>query len=146
MDRLSKSFLTLAAIGIPVAVYHGYDEVTSYSAPGSTVCNINSFLSCGSVFKSGYTTFPPHGGLSLFVYGLVWFPLILALGWYFISRRGGLNTAVLLPLLMVGNLFTVYLWYLELGVIHAICPVCVSMYALNYLMTAMCGWVALRQE
>jgi uncharacterized membrane protein len=88
------------------------------------------------VFTSGFTKFPPgQYGLSLYVYGLIWFPLMLALG-YFTSRKdGSLVGEVLLPVLMVGNLFTLYLWYLELGVIHAVCPVCVSMYALNYVMT-----------
>lgn len=38
---------------------------------------------------------------------------------------------------MIGNIFTIYLWYLELGVIGIICPVCVSMYVINYAMTAL---------
>jgi uncharacterized membrane protein len=146
MDKLSKSFVALASIGILVAIYHGYDEVTNYSAPGATICNINSFFSCGSVFSSGYTTFPPHGGLSLFVYGLIWFPLMLGLGLWFTGKRGGVNGVVMVPVLMVGNVFTIYLWYLELGVIHALCPVCVSLYVLNYLMTAVCLVIALRQD
>ena len=146
MDRLSRSFLALAAVGIPIAIYHGYDEITNYSAPGTTVCNINSFLSCGTVFQSGYTTFPPHGGLSMFVYGLIWFPLMLALGLWFTRRKGGINGVVMVPILMVGNIFTLYLWYLELGVIHALCPVCISMYVLNYLMSATCFVIALRQD
>jgi uncharacterized membrane protein len=57
------------------------------------------------------------------------------LGLWFTRRGGSINGEVLVPLLMVGNLFTLYLWYVELGVIHAICPVCVSMYVLNYAMT-----------
>jgi uncharacterized membrane protein len=52
----------------------------------------------------------------------------------------------MVPILMVGNVFTLYLWYLELGVIHALCPVCVSLYVLNYLMTAICVAIALKQE
>jgi uncharacterized membrane protein len=146
MDKLTKSFLALAAIGIPVAIYHAYDEITNFSAPGTTLCNINNFFSCGSVFKSGYTTFPPQGGLSLFVYGLVWFPLLLALALWYSRRPGGMNATLMVPLLMVGNLFTLYLWYLELGVIHALCPVCVSLYCLNYAMTAISILQALRQE
>jgi uncharacterized membrane protein len=146
MDKLAKSFVILAAIGIPIAIYHGYDEVTNFSAPGTTICNINNFWSCGNVFHSGYTTFPPHDGLSLFVYGLVWFPLMLGLGLWFTRQKGGINGAVMVPILMVGNVFTLYLWYLELGVIHALCPVCVSLYVLNYLMTAICVAIALRQE
>lgn len=133
MDRLSKAFVALAAVGIAVAIYHGYDEVTAYSAPGSTVCNINSIISCGSVFDSGYTKFL---GVDMYVYGLVWFPLMAVLGYHSAKKAGTINEA-LVPVLMVGNLFTVYLWYLEIAVIHAYCPVCISMYVLNYAMTAL---------
>ncbi len=136
MDRLTKVFVTLAAVGIVVAIYHGYDEVTAYSSPISNACNINSFISCTSVFTSGFTKFPPGPyGVSLYVYGLVWFPLMLILGYWSGRRAGTLIGEVLVPVLMVGNVFTLYLWYLELGVIHAVCPVCVSLYVLNYLMT-----------
>ena len=138
MDRLSKAFVVLAAVGIAVAVYHGYDEVTAYSAPGTGVCNINNVLSCASVFNSGYTKFPPGSyGVDLYVYGLVWFPLMLILGAEFGKKTGTINGEVMVPLLMVGNLFTLYLWYLEIAVIHAYCPVCISMYVLNYAMTAL---------
>ena len=133
MGNLSKAFVALAAIGIVVAIYHAYGEITAYSAPGSTVCNITSFISCTSVFDSGYTKFL---GLSLWVYGVVWFPLMLVLGYRFTRRGGSLRAEVMVPLLMVGNLFTIYLWYLELVKIHALCPVCISLYTLNYLMTA----------
>jgi len=130
--------MVLAAVGIVVAIYHGYDEVTAYSAPGTGVCNVNSVVSCLSVFQSGYTKFPPgQYGVSMFVYGLIWFPLMLALGYWFGRRSGTLNSEVMVPVLMVGNLFTVYLWYLEISVIHAYCPVCISMYVLNYVMTVL---------
>ena len=138
MDRLSKAFVVLAAVGIAVALYHGYDEITSYSAPGTRACSINSVVSCVTVFNSGYTRFPPGPyGVDLFVYGLVWFPLMSALGVRFAKKTGTLNGEVLVPVLMVGNVFTLYLWYLEIGVIHAYCPVCISMYILNYVMTAL---------
>ena len=73
----------------------------------------------------------------MYVYGLVWFPLMLVLGYWSARRGGSLAGEVLVPVLTVGNIFTLYLWYLELGVIHAVCPVCVSMYVLNYAMTAL---------
>lgn len=143
MDNLNKTILVLAAIGIPDAAYHAYDEITSYSSRVSQVCDINNFLSCRNVFDSGYTTF---AGISLWVYGIVWFPLILVVAYWFIRKKGRVNAYVMLPLLMVGNAFTVYLWYLELGVIHALCPVCISLYSLNYLMTAACLAIALRES
>jgi len=136
MDRLSKAFIVLAAIGIAVAIYHGYDEVTAYSAPGTGVCDINHVFSCESVFNSGYTKFPPGAyGVDLYVYGVIWFPLMLLLGIRFARKTGTISGEVMVPVLMVGNLFTLYLWYLEIAVIHAYCPVCISMYVLNYGMT-----------
>lgn len=142
MDRLTKAFIALAAVGLVVAVYHGYDEATAFTGPGTNFCsvftNVNPNLSCSSVFASGYATLPAHdpNGLPLYVLGLVWFPLMLALGiWY--GRKGGLNGEVMVPLLMVGTLFTLYLWYLELGVIHALCPICIAMYLVNYALTGL---------
>lgn len=144
MDRTSKAFVAVAVAGILVAIYHSYGEMTYYSGPGSAVCNVNAFISCTSVFASGDVSFPPGPfGLPLYVYGLVWFPLLAALGTWYGRRRGALNGELLFPLLMVGNLFTLYLWYLELGVIHALCPVCITMYVLNYAMTVVVARVLL---
>ena len=76
-------------------------------------------------------------GIPFYVLGLVWFPVVLVLGVVFgKAGRSPLNAVILLPFLMIGNIFTVYLWYLELGVIGAICPSCVSLYAINYALTA----------
>jgi uncharacterized membrane protein len=142
MDKLSKAFLALSAIGIVVAIYHGYDEVTNYSAPFTGICNLSSYISCVTVFNSGYTKFL---GVSLYIYGLVWFPLMLALGLWFTRRAGRIRGEIMVPILMVGNIFTLYLWYLELAVIHALCPFCISLYCLNYLMTAICAAIMLRE-
>jgi uncharacterized membrane protein len=143
MDKLTKAFLGLAAIGIPDAIYHAYGEITAYSTPLGNECNINNVLSCSRVFESGYTTFL---GISLWVYGVVWFPFILLLGYWFVRKGGSLRGEVPVPVLMVGNIFTLYLWYLELVKIGALCPVCISMYCLNYLMTAIALVMTLREN
>lgn len=85
------------------------------------------------MFQSGHTSL---FGIPFYVLGLVWFPLVLILG--FASTRFGrvpLAGEILLPLLMVGNIFTAYLWYLELAVIGIVCPLCVSLYVVNYALT-----------
>jgi uncharacterized membrane protein len=142
LDRLSRAFLVLSVVGLAIAVYHGYDEITAFTGPGSNACNVfthfNPFLSCTSVFASGYATLPPHtNGLPLYVLGVVWFPVMIVLGAWFGRKRGALNGEVLFPLLMVGNIFTLYLWYVELGLIHALCPICVGMYIVNYALTVL---------
>ena len=134
MDRLAKAFIGLTTAAIPVAIYHAYDEITNYSSPISKACDLNNFISCTNVFNSGYTKFL---GVSLYVYGLVWFPLMLALGYWFIRKNGARWGEIMFPVLTVGDLFTLYLWYLEIDKIHAICPVCVSLYAINYVMTVL---------
>ena len=149
MDRLSKAFIALAVVGLAIAIYHGYDEITAFTGPGSNACgvftDVNPFLSCASVFASGYATLPPNtNGLPLYVLGLVWFPLLIALGLWFVRKGGALDGEVLVPLLMVGNIFTLYLWYLELGVIHALCPICVGMYVVNYALTAVAAGALMR--
>jgi uncharacterized membrane protein len=123
-------------------MYHAYGEITDYSGP-LTACDINHFVSCVTVFTSGYTTFL---GVSLWVYGIVWFPLILFSGYWMTKRSDGIRWEVMVPLLMVGNVFTLYLWYLELVKIHAICPVCVSLYTLNYVMTGIAAYSAWREN
>lgn len=144
MDKLNKLFLVLAAIGIAISIYHAYDELTSYSSQISTVCNINSHVSCAGVFESGHTSIL---GVPFYVLGLIWFPLMLVLGLWF-TRGGKESNSVylLVPLLMIGNAFTIYLWYLELVVIGIVCPVCMSLYVINYIMTAICVAAILRQQ
>jgi len=132
-DNISKVYIVLAGLGIADAIYHSYDELTQ----NFTSCNINSRVSCEGVFESGHTSV---FGIPFYVLGLVWFPLALILGIFAVQEvktRTTLNPVVLLPFLMVGNIFTIYLWYIELGVIGIICPVCVSLYVINYAMTGL---------
>jgi uncharacterized membrane protein len=132
-DIFAKVYLIFAAIGIALAIYHAYDEITQ----NFDSCNISSTVSCGGVFESGITSI---FGVPFYVLGLVWFPLALLLGFFAVKRvytTTRLNPMILLPFLMVGNLFTLYLWYLELGVIGIICPVCVSLYVINYALTVL---------
>jgi len=147
MDRLSKAFLILATVGIFDAIYHAYGELTNYTSYLSNVCTINSFFSCSRVFQSGYATFPPGPySVALWVYGVIWFPLMLVLGYLFVRRSSSISGLIMVPVLMVGNVFTFYLWYLELFTIRALCPVCISLYILNYIMTGLALVAMLRES
>ena len=133
LSSTTKGYALLSVLGISIAIFHSYDELThSFSS-----CNVSSSISCGGVFESSHTSI---FGVPFYALGLVWFPLALFLGIMTVQRIGSngiLNGVILLPFLMIGNIFTIYLWYLELGVIGIICPVCVSMYVINYAMTAL---------
>ena len=128
-NKRSVVFIVLSSIGIADAIYTAYE----YATANFGSCTVNSYLSCGSVAASGHTSL---FGIPFYLFGLVWFPILLVLS--VVMSKGGkyiLNSEILLPILMIGNIFTVYLWYLELGVIGAICPSCVSLYAINYALT-----------
>ena len=45
------------------------------------------------------------------------------------------NWKIFVPVLMIGNLFTIYLWNIELNIVGLSCPVCVSLYVVNYAIT-----------
>jgi uncharacterized membrane protein len=131
LERLTKAYFLTSVAGIAIAIYVANDYLTT----NFQGCYVNQRFSCGGVFQSGHTSL---FGIPFYVMGLVWFPLLIAVG--LLTTRMGrepLNGEILLPLLMIGNVFTAYLWYLELVVIGIICPLCVSLYVVNYALTVM---------
>jgi uncharacterized membrane protein len=137
MDTLTKSYFGLCVIGETIAIVHAYQEITA----NFRYCSINSTISCGNVFASGYVSI---FGVPFYLLGLIWFPFLAIVG-FLLSRagKGRITSELPVPLLMIGNIFTIYLWYLELVRIGAICPVCVSMYVVNYVLTFICVKMAL---
>lgn len=130
MNRTNYAFFALVLAGLLLAIYHSYEEVTRKFSP---ICNAGQKASCQGVFASGHTSI---FGIPFYVTGLVWFPLLIVVFLYTTRSHGNpINGSVFVPLLMVGNAFTLYLWYVELGVIGIICPICVSMYVINYALT-----------
>lgn len=130
MEKLSAAYLITSAAGIGLACYTAYEYITGSFSP---VCSINNMFSCAGVAGSGHTSL---FGIPFWTAGVVWFPLAFALG--LITSKFGkqpVNSELLLPFLVIGNVFTIYLWYLELVVIHIICPFCVSLYVANYILT-----------
>ena len=85
-------------------------------------------------------TFAPNAsffGITYWVFGVVWFPLIFVVGlWSTRLGRDALRTWTL-ALLSVGNIFTVYLWYLDLVEIRAFTAVYVGLYVTNYALTGL---------
>lgn len=129
-DWRSRAFIALSVMGIAVAFYHAYGEIT-YTL---SACSLSHAISCAAVFGSGYTRVL---GIQFWVYGVVWFPVCLVLGFWAIRRYGSPLGSVLAPVLMVGNIFTIYPWYIEITLLGGVyCLVCISLYCINYLLTA----------
>jgi hypothetical protein len=137
----SRAFIALSVAGIAVAFYHAYGEITYTVLNANAACNLNNVFNCRGVFGSGYTTFPPAGsipglgkGIEFWVYGVVWFPLCLVVGLWAIRKHG--SPSGLVPFLMVGNIFTLYPWDIEIRILGGVyCLICVSLYCINYIMT-----------
>lgn len=129
MEKYSAAYLVIAVAGIGLAIYVANDYLTQ----NFSSCYINSAFNCAGVYQSGYTSL---FGIPFYITGLVWFPTVFVIG-LLTSKLGktAVNSEILLPLLMLGNIFTFYLWYLELALIHAVCPLCVSLYGVNYALT-----------
>jgi uncharacterized membrane protein len=128
-DWRSRSFIALSVMGIAIAFYHAYGEITfSLSS-----CYLNSFLNCQYVFGSGYTRFL---GVQFWVYGVIWFPLCLVVGLWAIREYGMPLASTVAPFLMIGNIFTLYPWFIEIKLLNGhYCPVCITLYVVNYLLT-----------
>jgi uncharacterized membrane protein len=137
MNNVMKAYLSIAAIGIADAIYHAYESITVYHA---SWCDINALYSCGGALASRYSHL---SGIPLYAFGLLWFPLTLIAGLWYQRSYSTLNTTSVALFLMIGNIFTIYLWYVDLALIHIICLVCVSLYVINYALTAVClfGWL-----
>jgi len=128
-DWRSRAFIALSVMGVAVAIYHAYGELT-YSL-GS--CSFNNVYSCALVFGSPYTRVL---GIQFWVYGVVWFPVCLLVGIWAIRRYGTPLGSVVAPFLIIGNIFTIYPWYIEIKLLGGeYCLVCISLYCINYLLT-----------
>lgn len=129
-NLLSKTFIALTVVGIIDGAYTASEYITA-----RFTCSASGLFCCSCVADSGYTSV---FGIPFWVAGITWFPFLLVLGLYL--TKGGkwrLRGDVLLPILMIGNLFTIFLWYLEIVRIGALCPYCVSLYIVNYALTGL---------
>ncbi len=119
--RLSQLFIILSAAGVAEAFYHAWSE-NAFTTDWWTV----SFAPYASFF-----------GVPYWIFGVVWFPLIFIVGlWSTSFGRKSLGRG-LLVLLTVGNIFTGYLWYVDLVLIGTFTAAYVGLYVANYALTGL---------
>ena len=120
MDKsLYRSSLALAGLGILVSIYMTIYKLTEN--PNMCLGNVG----CSVVNSSKYAMVY---GIPVAVIGVGGYLAILLLLW--MERRNSFlienGTLVVFGLALIGFLFTVYLIYVELALIHALCPFCVT--------------------
>ncbi len=119
--RLSRLFILFSAVGVAEAFYHAWQE-NAFTTNWSNV----SFSPSASFF-----------GVPYWVFGIVWFPLIFVVAlWRTGLGARGLGRG-LLVLLTVGNIFTGYLWYVDLVLVGAFTAAYVGLYVTNYALTGL---------
>src|SRR3954471_5863791 len=127
----------LALVGVFLSLY-----LTLYKVGiiGTLACS--NFGSCETVQTSRWATFL---GLPVAAWGLGYYALILALSFAGVQERWSESRGIPTLVLMLtgwGLLFSAYLTYLELFVIHAICTWCVgsAVLATSMFVVALLDW------
>lgn len=118
---VQKLFITLSVVGVFEAFYHAWME--------------RAFTT--NLFMVEFAPYASFFGVPYWLLGVVWFPVVLVVGlWTTKLGRADLKKG-LLALLTVGNVFTVYLWYLDFFVVGSFTAAYVGLYVTNYALTGL---------
>jgi uncharacterized membrane protein len=119
LSRIEITLVALAIIGLLVSVYMTIYKITS----NDSMC-IGS-KDCSVVNQSRYAEIY---GIPVAVFGILGYAAILAI--LLLERNPGFfkqnGTMLLFGLSLTGFLFTLYLIFLEIAVIKAYCPFCIT--------------------
>ncbi len=117
--RLKQITVALSVMGLLVSIY-----MTIYKATSNEAMCVGS-SGCSEVNASRYSEV---NGIPVAVLGVVGYAAILAL--LFLEERSGFfqenGTMIFFGISLVGFLFTLYLIYVEVALIKAYCPFCLT--------------------
>lgn len=103
----------LAIFGLMLGTYLMYEQITK---PAWTPCTINATVNCDAVIKGEVSK---TLGIPTPLYGLVGYAMILY-GAIIKSKN------LVLSMAAFGLVFCMYIAYVELFMLHVICPVCIG--------------------
>lgn len=138
MQRFYFPILTLLSlIGIIVSIVSVYHFAGTYYgfSSGPSFCNINQTLNCDAVNQSEFAFFlgVPVASLGLFFYGWLFFFSLAATGDKWLK---GESKGIVAFLSAFAFLFSFYLFWVSWTKIGVICPTCLSLYLINFLLLA----------
>ena len=121
--RLSQLAIALTVIGLLVSVYMTIYKITSYDSMciGSGVCKTVNESRYSEVTIGGMRV--PVAVLGMLGYATILGVLLLERRVNFLQQNGSL---VFFGLSLMGFLFTLYLVYVEIALLKAFCPFCVT--------------------
>ena len=120
MDKwLYRASIALVVVGLAVSVY-----MTIYKISG----NDGMCLGSGDCSTVNASVFSEVNGIPVAVFGIVGYLAILGVHFYenkidFLRKNG---TMLIFGMALTGFLFTLWLVYVELEILNAICPFCVT--------------------
>jgi uncharacterized membrane protein len=125
--NLRRAIAFLAALGIGVAAYIAIAE----SGGGSPVC-LAGGSGCATVAKSSYSHL---AGINIAVFGVIGYALLLASAFFAndLARFGGFAVA------LGGFGYSIFLTYIEIFKIEAICQWCVASAVLMTILFFLCA-------
>ncbi len=115
-----------AGIGLVLSVFAA---IEIFNSSAQAICSFNPFISCSKVDNSGRTT---TLGIADWIWGVAGFAgtlVLVAVGERTENRR--VDWALLLWI-TIGVALSIYLAYVELAVIGALCIVCFGTYIVNF--------------
>jgi uncharacterized membrane protein len=120
MDKwLYRTSIALVIIGLLVSIYMTIYKITSNDA----MC-----LGSGDCSTVNASQYAEVNGVPVAVVGVMGYAAILGL--LYLERRGGYfkqnSTLLIFGLALTGFLFTVWLIYVEIALIRALCPFCIT--------------------
>lgn len=120
---LTFSLLLLIVLGILDTVYLTWEHFADYVPPCPTHSVLGSWVDCGRVLRSSYSVVL---GIPLALYGLAYYLFLLPVVLW--------KPRWLIFVTPLGLIASLYLLYLQLFVLHAICLYCIFSAAINLLL------------
>lgn len=133
---LHRALLAVILIGLAFSLYAGFEVADSAL---TSACSVNSYVSCGTVLHSGDTTFPPGSEVQDWYWGVGGFVALLALDIPLLRTYDARLLQAVFVLSVLGLVVAGIFAYIELFVIHALCPICLGAYISGAGVVALAG-------
>ncbi len=120
MDKwLFRISVALTIIGLAVSIYMTIYKLTD---------NQNMCIGNGGCSKVNSSVYAEVYGIPVAVFGIAGYAALMVM--LFIENRNSFlqanGTMIIFGLALIGFLFTLYLIYVEVALIHALCPFCLT--------------------
>ena len=119
-NRLLKWFLGITFLAILASAYL---SVLFYNHDLAAPCTINYFWDCGAVSNSPYAILL---GIPVAIWGLITYLFLFFTGFALLYKFNKCLFQLIFAITAFGVVFSLYLTYAELFLIHAICLFCLA--------------------